>query len=436
MEETRRAARAVLAANRREGYTVPSSELYPFQWNWDSAFVGAGLVGAEPAAAKRELATLLSASWGNGMVPQIVFWRDAGGYFPGPGEWDASATVSDLGVDTPVPAGESVPTSAVSQPPMVVPAVRRVYEATGDDAFLAAVRPACEACLEWWDRERSPGGRLVYSRHPWETGMDDSPAWREPLAGFDPHEVVADAGADLDYDRADRKSEELATQRPEDWDYDRYVALLRQGRALDWDERRLAEACPFRVEDVLTNALFVRACEDLAALSAADGDDDAAARWRDRADAGREGMRDRLWDEDLGLFVSYDRVADRPLRAPSVAGLVPTWAGVPTNEQFARTRRTVRERFFASRFSCPSYVGDDADPDRYWRGPVWVNTNWLVARGLERYGATHLADRVGRDTRRLVEESGFREYFNPESGAGRGTDDFAWSAALYLDLTG
>ncbi|MHC2301071.1 hypothetical protein ACVJBD_005337 [Rhizobium mongolense] len=35
-------AKAILAANDRGGYTVPTDRLYPFQWNWDSAFVAMG----------------------------------------------------------------------------------------------------------------------------------------------------------------------------------------------------------------------------------------------------------------------------------------------------------------------------------------------------------------------------------------------------------
>ena len=35
-------ARAVLRANDRGGYCVPTARLYPFQWNWDSAFVALG----------------------------------------------------------------------------------------------------------------------------------------------------------------------------------------------------------------------------------------------------------------------------------------------------------------------------------------------------------------------------------------------------------
>lgn len=422
----------VLEANRREGYTIPSATLYPFQWNWDSAFVALGLASVDPAAAARELTTLLSATWPDGLLPQIVFWEDAEGYFPGPEEWDVDVERAPVGEGGPVPAGERVRTSAITQPPMVVPAARRVYEATEDESFREAVLPPLARHLDWWLDARGADD-LVAVRHPWETGMDDSPAWTDPLAAFDP--------GDVSYDRADRKNPDLADQRPDDWDYDRYVALVRQGRDLDWDETRLREASPFRVEDALTNALFVRACEDLAALAGnsggADGDPDASAvdpdRWRAQADASRGAMRDRLWDGDLGTFVSRDRVGERPLRANSVAGLVATYAGVPTDAQFARLRENVEGNFLAYEYALPSYVGEGMNPDRYWRGPVWMNTNWLVAEGLRRYGATDLADRVVADGVELVEREGFREYFNPESGEGRGSDRFSWSAALYLD---
>ncbi|WP_224270067.1 amylo-alpha-1,6-glucosidase [Haloprofundus salinisoli] len=403
----------VLRSNRADGYTIPSATLYPFQWNWDSAFIALGLAGVDPEAATAELETLCAATWESGLLPHIVFHTDAEGYFPGPEEW---------GVDV-----EGVATSGITQPPMVVPAARRVYEATGDDDFLDRVYPALERHLEWWVRERSADGGAVYVRHPWETGMDDSPAWTDALAAFDPGEI--------EYEREDRKSDELADQRPTDWDYDRYVSLVRSARAADWDELSLRESCPFLVEDALTNAIFVRACDDLAALAAARGDDAAASTWREQADRSRGAIRDRLWDDDLGTFVSYDRVGDRQLRANSVAGLAGVFGEIPTNEQFERLRRTLREEFLDFEFAVRSYVGDAFDPDRYWRGPVWINTNWLVADGLRRYGATDLADRIDRDSRRLVERGGFREYFNPETGGGRGSDRFSWSAALYLELT-
>lgn len=37
-----RQAQEILRRNDRGGYTVPTHGLYPFQWNWDSAFVALG----------------------------------------------------------------------------------------------------------------------------------------------------------------------------------------------------------------------------------------------------------------------------------------------------------------------------------------------------------------------------------------------------------
>ena len=40
MKETIEIAKEVLKTNRRSGYTLPTNnELYPAQWNWDSAFI-------------------------------------------------------------------------------------------------------------------------------------------------------------------------------------------------------------------------------------------------------------------------------------------------------------------------------------------------------------------------------------------------------------
>ncbi|MFC6826543.1 amylo-alpha-1,6-glucosidase [Halopelagius fulvigenes] len=415
-DETRDRAASVLESNRRDGYTIPSATLYPFQWNWDSAFVAVGLARTDPEAAKREIRTLLDSQWRNGMVPQIAFWSDAGGYFPGPEEWGISADRT----------GGTVRTSGITQPPMVVPAARHAYDLTGDEAFRDAVLPALRDHCEWWRTERSDDGELVWVRHPWATGMDDSPAWRAPLERFDP--------GDVEYVREDRKDENFAAQRPTDWDYDRYVALVRQGRALDWDEERLRRESPFVVEDVLTNALYVRACESLSALFADAGDDEAAAEWDAQATATRRALRERRWDDELGLYVSYDLVSDEPLSVPSVAGLLPTLAGAPDDHQRERLRETLSE-FLAYDYAAPSYVGPDVDYDRYWRGPVWQNVNWLLERGLRRVGFDEEAARVREDSVSLIRSAGFREYFNPETGAGRGSDRFSWSAALYLDWT-
>ena len=62
-----------------------------------------------------------------------------------------------------------------------------------------------------------------------------------------------------------------------------------------------------------------------------------------------------------------------------------------------------------------------------WRGPTWINTNWLVAEGLRRHGSDDLAEAISASSRELVERSGFREYYNPLTGEGGGEKEFGWS---------
>lgn len=72
-----------------------------------------------------------------------------------------------------------------------------------------------------------------------------------------------------------------------------------------------------------------------------------------------------------------------------------------------------------------------------WRGPIWVNTAWLVIQGLRTQGEADLADQVTRNVLDLVMHAdGPSEYFNPDTGqkARTATVLFGWSSALFVDL--
>ena len=91
----------------------------------------------------------------------------------------------------------------------------------------------------------------------------------------------------------------------------------------------------------------------------------------------------------------------------------------------------------ACQYGVPSWDPRDEafEAKRYWRGPVWLMMNWLIADGLSAAGAGDLAERLERDSAHLVERSGFYEYFDPITGEGCGGPDFTWTAAIYLAWT-
>src|SRR5204862_335669 len=70
---------------------------------------------------------------------------------------------------------------------------------------------------------------------------------------------------------------------------------------------------------------------------------------------------------------------------------------------------------------------------RYWRGPTWINSAWLVWLGLVRLGYAEQAATLAAAVQRAVLASGLREFYDPFDGHGMGARDFAWSA-LALEL--
>jgi hypothetical protein len=166
-------AKMVLDFNWTGQYTRPGPRLYPHQWSWDSALIAIGYSSYDQERATSELTHLLDAQWKNGLLPQIVFDPHFGRYFPGIDFWHANESPD---------APEHVSTSGIVQPPVHATAVLRVYERAREDsgarAFLEYAFPKLAAWHEYLYRERDPEGEgLVYIRHPWESGMDNSPMW-------------------------------------------------------------------------------------------------------------------------------------------------------------------------------------------------------------------------------------------------------------------
>ena len=123
------------------------------------------------------------------------------------------------------------------------------------------------------------------------------------------------------------------------------------------------------------------------------------------------------------------------------AGFMPLLSVAPTADEAKVLCRFLESKAFCSLsdercYSIPNYnlEGDLLDASNYWRGPVWINTNWLLLQGLRRYGFQEKAERVKSDMIRLVKQFGFHEYFDPFEGTAYGTDNFSWTAALTLDV--
>jgi hypothetical protein len=424
-------AKAILERNRSGSSTKPAPSLYPHQWNWDSGFIAIGLARYDPELAMEELETLFEAQWSNGMLPQIVFNpRALGHYFPEPDFWQ-----TDRSPDAP---GDRL-TSGITMPPVHAIAVESIYRSAGSypgvRSFLERMYPRLRAFHAYLYRERDPHGEgLVYIRHPWESGIDNSPTWDAPL-----RRMRIDPAGLPPYERKDLGHGVDPAMRPGDADYDRYVFLVDLFRRNGYDESRIREACPFLIQDPLFNSVLCRANESLELIAQVTGENAEEARdWTERTS---RAIREKLWHEEHGIFDAYDLAAGEPIKVDTAAGFLPLFAGAATREQAERIyERLDSSSFCALRqgncFTIPNYDTRHKNFDRsnYWRGPVWVNINWMLAHGLRRYGYTLKADSLRKDLLQLPIRFGFHEYFDSYDGTGYGTDNFSWTAALFIDL--
>ncbi|RKK03445.1 neutral trehalase [Pseudoroseomonas wenyumeiae] len=409
------AARAVLRTNDRGGYTVPTDRLYPFQWNWDSAFVAMGWGIFDEPRAWQELHRLLEGQWEDGLVPQIVFHAPSDDYFPGPEVWGVQ---------------HDPPTSGITQPPVLATATRRLLDRTRDhaaaEAEASAIYPKLLASHRWWAEARDPGRTgLVATLHPWETGMDNSPAWDSILDRV-PTETTSEIR------RRDTTHIDPAF-RPRAIDYQRFIHLVDLFRAEGWEAARMLRASPFRVADIGTNAILARAERDLLALAARFGS--AADRATIEARLARaEPAIETLWQEAAGLYRSRDLIGGEILPASTSAGFLPLFGGV--HRHAAQLAKTLESWLARVRYAVPST--DPAhpmfEPLRYWRGPVWAVVNWMIAEGFASAGQAAQATRIRADTRALIGREGFSEYFDPTTGQGIGGGTFSWTAAIELLL--
>lgn len=411
-------AREILRRNDRGGYTVPTHGLYPFQWNWDSAFVALGFAEFDRMRAWQEIETLVSAQWDDGMIPHIVFHQRDEGYFPGPDVW---AT------------GRTPPTSGITQPPVLATIVRALWEGEGADPACARMRHLYRACLashRWFHTYRDPlGNGLVMVTHNWETGRDNSSEWDDALARVDTSNVGT-------YQRRDTGHVDAA-MRPKQEEYDRYVAILQFGRASGWNHRTIADEGPFRMVDVGMSMELLRANRDLLVLAEALGDDAVTEELRARIALSEEGM-EWLWNEEAGAYCSRDATTHESSGLVTNASFLAFYAGVGSAQQRARLIEALGRLMHSATYLLPSLeAGSRAyDHRRYWRGPVWLVVSYMVAKGLAEQGHADWAERIREDSARLIETSGFYESFSPETGEGSGGPDFSWTAAMWLAWCG
>jgi hypothetical protein len=424
-------AAEVLKHNDRAGWTVPAGDLYPHQWLWDSCFIAIGLRHLDIERAKTELRSLLRGQWDNGMLPNIIFTGNEKRHIDLWRSWVNPFAPSD------------VATSGITQPPMLAEAVVQV----GKKLKMPERRGWYKEMLdpltryhEWLYVDRDPHKEgLVLLLHPYESGLDNSPPWISELRKHSmPWWIILIEKLSLDgfvnFFRRDTKHVPPG-QRMSNIEAMAYWAAVRRLRRKAYNSEALISRSLFAVEDLAFNSIFVRANRCLRDIAKAAGKQlpEGLRENMERSEAALE----QLWDESSGMYFSRSFVSHKLIQEPTISSLLPLYAGsISKNRAHELVSLLKRQSAFSTSWPVPSVPRTSSyfDPYKYWQGPTWVNTNWLIIEGLKNYGFLLEAKTLEDKTLKMVKKSGFYEYFNPNTAKPAGAANFSWTAALTIDL--
>ncbi|RMA93234.1 MGH1-like glycoside hydrolase domain-containing protein [Hydrogenothermus marinus] len=423
-------AKKVLDKNWTGSYTVPSIHLYPHQWNWDSAFIAIGYSRYDTDRAIQELVSLFEGQWKNGMLPHIIFnEKNLGKYFPEPDFWQTENL--EISPDNKL-------TSGITQPPIHAFAVLKIYENAKDKEkvkeFIKWIYPKLIKMHKYFYLERNPmDNGLVYIRHPWESGMDNSPMWDVILERIDINKIKVPK-----FERKDNKIID-SSQRPKDEDYIRYIYLVNLFKKLDYDEEKIYKECPFLVIDPLFNSILNASNLALIELAKIIGEDYGQQQeWYIQTS---RAIRDLLFDKDKKIFFPFDLVENKLIKVETAAGFMPLFSKSASDYQAKLIYQYLNSHNFCKLYDNTCFAVPNFDKTKegfnsknYWRGPVWININYLLYHGLKNYDFEEYAYHVEKDILELPLRFGFYEYYDSETGIGYGTKDFSWTAALFIDM--
>lgn len=263
----------------------------------------------------------------------------------------------------------------VTKPPLLAWAAYKLYEHDHDREFMDEIYEPIVRSNNWWfENNDSDGNGLCEYQHPYSSGLDDSPLWDDGMPVESP-------------------------------DLNTYLYL--QQEALS------------KIANVI-------------------GKEDDAEMWRGRAEAMARHMIDVAWDAESGFFWARHNGSRVDVRTPF--SLFPLITGqMPPEISDRLVAHLTDERQFWSRYPVPTVAMDDPkyDPQEMWRGPTWVNVNYLLIEGLQRSGYLDLARELRRRTLDLICcHDDIYEYYHPVTGENppKAASMFGWSSAVFIDL--
>ncbi len=283
---------------------------------------------------------------------------------------------------------------AYSQAPLLAWGMERVYQRNGDIELLRAGIAPLERFHEWYWRERDIRGLGLVGVGAYSGDTQD--------ARYETY----DKEVDLD----DLKMVPHPGRTPGPGNGAWYGDI----------------AIPANTAYLLTSE------QALARMATICGDHAMAARRNARYAKGAMAVRQHMWDESAGCFLSVRVQTLEKIKSPTVGGFMPAMAQIATPNQAARMADVLATPAWATPLPIPTVARTDPQfrSAEFWRGDAWPAPNYQVSGGLASSGhhdaAARIADAMVANALRV----GISERYDSLSGAPLGVAGLGMSATI------
>lgn len=293
--------------------------------------------------------------------------------------------------------------SDITQPPVLAFGIRLLTEERMDETFLRRSYPRLKRYLEWIMTHRDADGMGLV-----EWAIEGNPLCRSGESGMD-------------------------------------------------NSPRFDSATKLDAPDF--NAFLSLECECMAEFAERLSLKEEAEKWRRHHIRLNAKINELLWNDAERIYMDRDIASGKLTGISASSGFLPLICGAPSRAQTEKLVANLKDpETFATPFRVPSisrkcsafYQKD------MWRGPVWININWLIAFGLERCGcrdeARELLEETVREEEKFYLKYGtFFEFYDdrgecdppelmrkgknsPSEPYHQSFHDYGWSASLYIDM--
>ena len=177
-----------------------------------------------------------------------------------------------------------------------------------------------------------------------------------------------------------------------EWGAHAVLECVRDARVAVWDK----VDWPSNFEGIDLNVMLVNEANALSEMAEELGKTDEAANWKRDAEKRTELINKTFWDSETEFFYNVDKndqdfsfKTKDDLKIQEIIGFLPLWANTATDEQAEKLmKHLTNPNTFWRRFGIPTLSAEDDyyNPIGYWNGPIWVQWQYLIFRGLINYG--------------------------------------------------